>query len=116
MVVGCFARWELSFRVTERHHAGTSIVIYPCASIDIVNYYMTIIFGGSYDECPGWIPLRKFANSAMAKLEQMLLVPHTGESSQGNMPAAKLLGKRTHQMPGPDKGKPIIIITDSCNL
>ncbi|CAD6578015.1 MAG: hypothetical protein ASARMPRED_008493 [Alectoria sarmentosa] len=40
-------------------------------------------------------------NLTMESQEQTLPVQNTGESLQGNMPpAAKLLGKRTHQMPG----------------
>ena len=40
----------------------------------------------------------------MESQEQTLPVQNTGESLQGNTPpAAKLLGKRTHQMPGAGK-------------
>ena len=52
----------------------------------------------------------------MVKLEQTLFVPSTEASLVGNMPTAKLLGKRTHQMPGPGKEKPIIIVTHSCDF
>lgn len=52
----------------------------------------------------------------MAKLEQTLFVPSTEASLVGNMPAAQLLGKRTHQMPGPGKEKPIIIVSHSCDF
>ena len=37
----------------------------------------------------------------MSNLEKAsLFAPGSGDSIQGNMSAAKLLGKRTHQMPG----------------
>lgn len=37
----------------------------------------------------------------MSRVEQTSLFgPRTSDSVQGNMSAAKLLGKRTHQMPG----------------
>ena len=52
----------------------------------------------------------------MAKLEQTLFVPSTDVSLVGNMPAAKLLGMRTHQMPGPEEEKPIIVDTHSCEF
>lgn len=54
-----------------------------------------IVFGRFID-----ITVVNSEDFTMAKLEQTLFAPKTGESLHDNVPAAKLLGKRTHQVPG----------------
>ena len=45
--------------------------------------------------------LASFRKSTMSRVEKTsLFQPAAGESTQSNMSAAKLLGKRTHQIPG----------------
>lgn len=70
-----------------------------------------IVFGRFID-----ITVVNSEDFTMAKLEQTLFAPKTGESLHDNVPAAKLLGKRTHQVPGPDKGKSTMSVTNSFTL